>query len=146
MIEASVDFLRGPGGTSGLIAWSGLGFGGYSHAASLLADGRYLDARSTKMSGLWHFGPEVGKEALVPPGVHIRDPFWEPAIKRTRCTIPLTQIEYDDWEANLRAKIGTPYAGRDIWGFISGRKVEVNGMWDCSQLAINALQHIKKIK
>jgi hypothetical protein len=146
MPEACIDFLRGPGFISGAIAYYGYGSGGYSHAANLLADGRYLDARSTRMGGVWYYGPHEGTVEEVPSGVHIRDPHWEPATRRTRAILPLTQTEYDDWEANLRAKIGTPYAGLDIWGFISGRKVDVHGMWDCSQLSINALQHIKKIR
>jgi hypothetical protein len=145
MAEISVDFLLGPGCTSRAIAWDGLGFGGYSHSAGLLSSGRYLDARSEAMHGIWTVGPEARKLGVVPAGVHIRDPSWEKSIRRTRATLIVTQTEYDDWEANLRAKIGTPYARVDIIGFITGRKVEVNGMWDCSQLQINALQHIKRI-
>lgn len=133
MSEISVDFLLGPGPLSWLIAWDGLGFGGFSHAASVLADGRYLDARSDAMHG-------------VPAGVHIRMPGYERSIRRTRATIEVTQAEYDDWEANLRAKIGTPYSKRVIWGYISGRKEEVKGRWICSELAVNALQHIGKVR
>jgi hypothetical protein len=145
MAEIIVDFLRGPGILSALIAWDGIGSGGYSHVANLLADGRYLDARSTKMGGIWKRGPRQGVIDQVPAGVHIRDPEWEPSIKRLRATFKATQTEYDDWEANLRAKITTDYSGLAIWGFISGRNVNVHGHWMCSMLSINALQHVKKI-
>lgn len=129
MAEISVDFLLGPDLSSRFIAWYGQGYGGFSHCASVLADGRYLDARSDILDE-------------VPAGVHIRHPETEACIRRVRCTIVISQDRYNAWEANLRAKIGTPYAEIDIWGFITGRKVTVNGMWDCSQLAINGLQHI----
>jgi len=145
MAEIAVDFLLGPGCTSRAIAWSGLGFGGYSHCAGVLESQRYLDARVDAMRGVWTVGPEKGKPGVAPSGVHIRDPSWEKSVKRVRATLSATPAEYASWEANLRAKIGAPYAKVDIIGFITGRKVDVNGMWDCSQLQINALQHIKRI-
>jgi len=129
MAEVAVDFLLGPDWSSRIIAWYGTGYGGYSHAANVLADGRYLDARSDVIAG-------------VPSGVHIRHALSERSVKRTRASLTVTDQDYAAWEANLRAKIGDPYATIDIWGFITGREVTVNGVYDCSQLAVNALQHI----
>lgn len=132
MIEIAVDFLLGPDWSSRWIAWYGNGYGGYSHVASVLADGRYLDARSDVLGG-------------VPAGVHIRDPKTEKWIKKRRATFQVWPDEYADWEANLRAKIGTPYAKSDILGFMTGHNDHEAGQWMCSALAINALQHIKRV-
>jgi hypothetical protein len=57
----------------------------------------------------------------------------------------VTEDEYAAWEANLRAKITDGYGGDDIWDFILGRSGHVDGHWICSALAINAVQHIKKV-
>ena len=103
MAEISIDFLLGNGFASRAIAWFGFGSGGYSHCAGVLADGRYLDSRDDV----------VGH---VPAGVHIRNPKSEISLRRERWTLEVTQAEYDAWEANLRAKIGTPYAKIDIYG------------------------------
>jgi hypothetical protein len=143
MAEISLDFLAGVGVSSRLIEWFGLGHGGYSHVASVLADGRYLDARSNKMGGKWGVGPHIGTTEIVPAGVHIRDPSWEKSVRRMRATIEVTQTQYDDFEENLRAKITDHYASIDIIGFITGREVETKAEYDCSQLALNGMQHIK---
>jgi len=132
MAKISVDFLLGNGIASRAIAWFGFGADGFSHCAGVLADGRYLDARSDAIAG-------------IPAGVHIRDPDTERSHRRERWTLDVTPAEYAAWEANLRAKIGTPYSRSSIYGFITGRRVMVNGEWDCSALQINALQHIKRV-
>ncbi len=132
MTQIAIDFLRGPDLSSSLIAWFGQGTGGYSHVASVLKDGRYLDARS---DNLWK----------VPSGVHIRDPKSERWIRKRRATLEVTPAEYASWEANLRAKITDGYGRGDIQGFILGRDEHQAGHWICSALAINAVQHIKKI-
>lgn len=132
MAQIAVDFLLGADRSSRLISWWGQGPDGYSHAASVLADGRYLDARSDVLEG-------------VPAGVHIRLPETESWVKKRRATLDVTPTEYDDWEGNLRAKITDAYAKRDILSFIFNRDLHVNGTYDCSALAINAVQHIKKV-
>jgi hypothetical protein len=132
MSEIAIDFLLGPEWSSRLIAWWGEGYGGYSHCASVLKDGRYLDARNDVIAG-------------VPAGVHIRHPDTEKWIKKRRATLQVTQGEYDDWEANLRAKITDGYGHIDIVSFITGRNLHEDGHWICSALAINALQHIRVI-
>jgi hypothetical protein len=146
MAEIRVDLLQGSNLISRAIEWNGLGYGGYSHGANVLQDNRYLDARSESMGGEWHVGLKKGTTERVPAGVHIRDPFWESSIKRTRYTFEVSQATYDEWEGNSRAKIGTQYAKRAIWGFITGRKVTVNGEWICSMFFINELQHVKIIR
>ena len=132
MAEIAIDFLIGPDISSRLIAWFGIGAGGYSHCASVLADGRYLDSR-TDICG------------TVPAGVHIRHPADEAWVRKRRATLSVTQAEYDSWEANLRAKIGDAYAVSDILGFIIGRNKHQSAQWFCSAIAINAVQHIKKL-
>jgi hypothetical protein len=130
--EIAIDFLMGPDKSSALISWFGLGPGGYSHCASVLSDGRYLDARNDKLGS-------------VPPGVHIRSPTTERWVRKRRATLQVTQAEYDSWEANLRAKIGDQYGRSDIMEFLFDRGTHDPGHYICSALAINALQHIKKV-
>lgn len=132
MSEIAIDFLMGPGLSSRLISWFGQGPGGYSHAASVLKDGRYLDARNDEIAG-------------VPAGVHIRLPETEKWIYKRRATLQVTQAEYADWEANLRAKIDDAYGRSDILEFIFDRGAHEPGHYICSALAINAVQHIKKV-
>lgn len=132
MPEIAVDFILGSGLPSRLIAWYGCGYNGYSHCASVLNDGRYLDARSDVLGG-------------VPAGVHIRLPDTETWVKKRRATLQVTEQEYADWEANLRGKIGCPYDKGGIMGFILGKDDHGKGQWFCSALAINAVQHIKKV-
>jgi hypothetical protein len=133
MSDIAIDFLLGTDRSSRLIAWFGQGPNGWSHCASVLADGRYLDARVNVIGG-------------VPPGIHIRDPAIEAWTKKLRATLQVTQTEYDDWEGNLRAKIGDGYASFDIVGFFLDRMLHRPGTYDCSALVINALQHIKKVR
>ncbi len=132
MATISLQFVLGSALSSRLIAWYGNGYGGFSHVDGILSDGRLLGARSDS----------VGNQ---PPGVHIRPPDYEKWVKRTRVSFKVTKSVYNDWEANLRAKIGTPYDVTSIWGFITGRQQSTDGHWICSQLQINALQHVKMV-
>src|ERR1700679_808009 len=130
MAEIAVDFLLGSDWTSRLIAWFGLGAGGYSHCASVIVDAhggeRYLDARNDEIAG-------------VPPGVHIREIATEEWVKKRRASLTVTQAEYDDWEANLRAKITDGYAQSDILGYLLNKDLHRNGTYVCSALAVNAV-------
>jgi hypothetical protein len=130
MPSLAFDFILGPDWSSRFIAWYGNGYGGYSHCAPVLADGRYLDARSDVLDG-------------VPAGVHIRQPSSERWIKKRRASMIVPQSCYDEWEANLRARIGDGYGKVDIWGFITGHNDHQNGHWICSAHAINSVQHVK---
>jgi hypothetical protein len=132
MSQIRIDFLLGPDWQSRFIAWFGQGPNGYSHVACVLEDGRYLDARNDVLGG-------------VPSGIHIRSPVYEAWVKKRRCTLEVTPAEYQDWEGNLRAKINDPYARSDIGGFFLNRMLHKSGTYDCSALAINALQHIRKV-
>src|ERR1700691_2576532 len=132
MSEIAVDFLMGPEISSKLISWFGQGPGGYSHCASVLADGRYLDARNDVIAG-------------VPAGVHIRQPATEKWVRKRRLSLSVTAQEYADWEANLRAKIGDAYGRSDIMEFLFDRGTHEPGHYICSALVINAVQHIKKV-
>jgi hypothetical protein len=131
MSEIAVDFLWGTGWTSKLIGQFGFPQGP-SHCASVLSDGRYLDSRDTVLAG-------------VPAGVHIRVPSTEAFLKKQRASLAVTPQEYADWEANLRAKITTDYDRDAILGFLEGKSMHTAGQWICSALAVNAVQHIKKV-
>jgi hypothetical protein len=132
MAQIAIDFLMGPDASSKLISWFGVGPGGYSHCASVLADGRYLDARNDVIAG-------------VPAGVHIRDPQTEKWVRKRRAMLEVTQAEYNEWELNLRAKIGDAYGRSDIMEFIFDRGKHQPGHYICSALVINEIQHIKKM-
>jgi hypothetical protein len=129
MSVIAIDFLMGPDWESGAIAYFGQGPHGYSHCASVLADGRYLDARDDVLAG-------------VPSGIRIRDQASETWVRKRRASKVVSQGVYDDWEGNLKAKIGDAYATRDILGMIFDEMLHKPGTYDCSALAINALQHV----
>jgi hypothetical protein len=141
MSEIAVDFLLGPDWSSRLIARYGIQTGGWSHCASVLKDGRYLDARSDV---LHRVDKTCNVPDIVPAGVHIRDPKSEKWVRKQRATLQVTDAEYDDWEANLRAKITTAYGRSDIVNIILGRPGHVAGQWICSALMINAVQHVSR--
>ena len=132
MATIGLQFVLGSGVSSRLIAWYGNGYGGFSHVDGILSDGRLLGARSDSVGG-------------QPAGVHIRPPGYETWLKRTQVTFDATDQEYSDWEASLRAKIGTPYDTATILGFVTGNPDHDDGHWICSALQINALQHIKRV-
>jgi hypothetical protein len=142
MAEIAVDLLLGPDWTSRLIARYGANTGGYSHCANVLRDGRYLDARSDV---LHRVDKTCNVPDIVPAGVHIRDPKSEKWVRKRRATFEVTDAEYAEWEANLRAKITDSYGRSDIVNILLGRPGHHAGQWICSALAINAVQHIKKV-
>ena len=129
MSTIALEFRLGPDWESRAIARFGHGPGGWSHVANVLADGRFLDARSDTLAG-------------VKPGIHIRAPDSEAWVKRQRATLEVSAAVYDAWEANLRAKIGDVYALWDILGFFLDRMLHRPATYDCSALAVNALQHV----
>jgi hypothetical protein len=132
MATLTFDFLLGSEWSSRVIARFGKATGGWSHVAPVLADSRYCDARDDVLGG-------------VPAGVHIRLPKTEKAVKRERWAMEVSQDVYTEWEANLRARIGTPYGQGDILDFIVGRPGHVAGHWICSAHAVNSLQHVKLV-
>jgi hypothetical protein len=126
-----LDFLMGTDCSSWLIGlWGGSPHNRWSHCASVLEDGRYLDARNDRLGS-------------VPPGIHIREPQIEAWRYKRRITIPVMDATYAAWEANLRAKIGDYYALPDIEGTILQRMLHRVGTYDCSALLVNALQHVQ---
>jgi hypothetical protein len=132
MSEIAIEFLMGPDRSSRLISWFGQGPDGVSHSASLLKDGRYLDARNDVLNG-------------VPSGVHIRDPKTEKWIRKRRATLEVTDEEYQTWEDSLRLKIGDQYGRSDIMEFMFDRGKHQPGHYICSALAINAVQHVSRV-
>ena len=130
MNEIAIDFLMGPDWSSRLIGW--FGAGDWSHCASVLSDGRYLDARNDVIAG-------------VPAGVQIRKPETEKWVRKRRATLQVSLTEYQEWEANLRAKLTTDYDREAIVGYLEGESRHTAGRWICSALAINAVQHIHRV-
>ena len=124
----AVDFLAGTDLFSGLIEKFGFPRG-YSHCASVLKDGRYLDSRSNVLGD-------------VPVGVHIRDPQSEQWVRKRRASLVVPDDVYASWEANLRAHITADYDRYAILGFLEGKSIHTAGKWICSALAINGVQHI----
>jgi hypothetical protein len=127
--EIAIDFLAGTGFSSRLIEKYGGGPGYYSHCASVLADGRYLDARDNVIAG-------------VPAGVHIRLANTETWVRKQRASLQVSQADYDVWEAGGRAKITTQYDKKAILGFLEGKSIHTAGQWICSALAVNMVQHM----
>lgn len=143
--EIALDFLMGPDYSSQGISWFGLGPGGYSHCASVLKDGRYLDARNDRLpvgerADQQHLFPE----GFVPPGVHTRDPNTERWIRKRRARLAVTAADYTYWEEGLRAKIGDSYARSDIAGYLFDRGLHEPGHYVCSALLINQVQHLTR--
>jgi hypothetical protein len=129
--EIAIDFLAGTGFSSRLIEKYGGGPGYYSHCASRLADGRYIDARDNVIAG-------------VPAGVRYRRPDTETWLRKQTATLQVTPQEYQSWDDNLVAKITTQYDRSAILGFLEGKSMHTAGKWICSALAINAVQHISR--
>jgi hypothetical protein len=143
MPQIAADFLLGPDWESRLISWFGQGANGWSHVAPVLADGRYLDARSDVCVRV---NERCNVPYRVPAGVHIRDPQSEKWVKKCRVSLEVDQPTYDAWEENLRTRIGDGYGVSDIWAFITGRDRHKAAHWVCSAHWIDSLQHIKKVR
>jgi hypothetical protein len=138
--EIAVDFLAGTDIASRLIEW--FGAGEWSHCASVLSDGRYLDSRNdvlTRADPLCHVPDKV------PAGVHIRDPKSEKWIRKRRATLQVSLTEYQEWEANLRAHVTAKYDRKAILGFLEGESMHTAGRWICDALALNSVQHIHRV-
>jgi len=127
-----LQFVLGRGLASGLIAYWGCGYNGYSHVDSALKDGTLIGARSDNPGGHGQ-------------GVRRRPAKYEKWRRVYRIAIPCTDQQYADWEAFLISQIGDSYDSRDILGLIIGKKLSTNGHWICSRLAYNALQVANKL-
>ena len=133
MTEIAVDFRLGPDLSSRIVSFWGEGYGGYSHSASLLASGIYLDSRSDVVAG-------------VPPGVQLRHPDSEPWIRRRRATLAVSTEDYWKWEGRLRSHLNDAYDPASIWAFITGRNTPgTKGHWICSALVLDGLQALDLI-
>jgi hypothetical protein len=134
MKDIRLDWLLGPGVSSWTISrWGGTPHLHWSHCASMLEDGRYIDARDDVLDG-------------VPAGIQYRGPKIEAWVARRRVVIPVEDQVYDDWEGNLRAKVTDGYAVPDIEGTIVDRMLHKVATYDCSALLINELQHVKLLR
>ena len=124
-----LQFVRGTGLSSKLIAWWGNGYGGYSHVDGVLSTGELAGARSDAVGG-------------QPPGFRVRPAFYEHWDKRTVVTLTVSDQQAKDWERFLRAQIGDPYDESDILGLIIGQPISSAGHWICSAAQNHALRTI----
>ena len=124
MSELAVDFLANDSWTSRLIE----GFGyprGWSHVASRLESGLYIDSR-------------------LDGGVKVRDPANETWARKRTATLQVTPVEYCIWRDNLSSKLGMAYDKSAIEAFMEGRSKHTAATYICSALAVNAIQHLSR--
>lgn len=134
----TLQFVRGSGLSSQLIAWWGNGYNGFSHVDAVLSTGELLGARSDVIKPL-----DGG--AAIPAGVQIRPPFYEKWDKRVVIEIPSAPSETSLWEQYLRKQVNDGYDESDILGLILGTPMSTSGHWICSALQTNAMQYVKKL-
>lgn len=139
MAKIQAFFQLGTDWQSRAIARYGANTGGWSHCGFILQDGRILDARSDSLKRV---NKQCNVPDVVPAGVHIRDPLSEKWVRRLVATLDVTQAEYDEFEANARAKVTASYGRADIVNILLGRPGHVAGEWICSALLINEIQHL----
>lgn len=120
-----LQFVMGPGISSSLIAW--FSAGNFSHVDVVMSDGKLLGARSDEIGG-------------APPGVQIRDPFYEHWAKRVVMSIPSRAEQEFQFRNFLLQQIGKPYDKTAILGFATGRDWRAEDSWFCSELAAAALE------
>jgi hypothetical protein len=130
----NLQFVRGKGFSSKLIAWWGNGYDGLSHVDAILSTGECLGARSDIIKPIGG-GPEI------PAGVQIRPPFYEKWDKRVVVSIPSTPAQANAWDWYLRKQINDGYDTSDIIGLIIGKPIMQSGHWICSALQTDALQY-----
>jgi hypothetical protein len=132
----NLQFVRGKGLSSKLIAWWGNGYDGFSHVDAILSTGECLGARSDVIQPIGG-GPEI------PAGVQIRPAFYEKWDRRVVVSIPSSVSQASAWDRYLRSQINDGYDESDILGLIIGKPISTEGHWICSALQTNALQFIQ---
>src|SRR5271170_1819481 len=120
-----LQFVLGRGISSQAIAWFSAGH--FSHVDAILKDGTLLGARSDQIGS-------------IPPGVQIREPFYEPWKERCVMSIPATAQKQTAFTEFLYDQLGKPYDSTAIWGFASGRDWRADDSWFCSELMTAALE------
>jgi len=131
-VSIQLQFVKGSGVGSRLIAWWAMGYAGFSHVDAVLPDGSLLGARSDAIGG-------------KPPGVQIRPAGYEAWSRRCVVTISSDQQQAARWETFLRSQIDSGYDKADILGLILGIPLASPGHWICSALQFRALQVIGKV-
>lgn len=125
----TLQFVRGAGISSDLIAWWGNGYNGFSHVDAVLRNGRLFGARSDAIGGR-------------PAGVWDRPQGYDISWTRiNRVHIPCSEAMETKWEHLLLLDKAKPYDVRGILRFLVGAKPKYDGMWFCS-----ALQESKLLK
>jgi hypothetical protein len=126
-MHVTLQFVRGRGLASRLIAW----FGGgprFSHVDVVLPDGTLLGSRSDRVAG-------------VPSGVQIRPASYTTGEAALQVQLPCTPSHAKAFYEFLHAQLGKPYDHMSILGFIVGRNWREDDTWFCSELASAALEH-----
>ncbi len=131
-MELAVDLLLGSGWQSRLIAWYGNGYGGFSHAASVIDSDHYIDSHANAFGG-------------ADAGVQVRAISTEKCIKRERLAKTVSITQFNEWVAALRSNLGAPYGSSDILSFITGRQEHSQGHWICSADALRALRKVGEV-
>jgi hypothetical protein len=133
------DLVLGRAWSSRAIAWYGCGYGGLSHAAPMLRDGSYIDARNDKMTL---------KGQVIPAGVRRRPAgYLDNSIKHLRLSKRCSLTEYQTWENWLVSQIGDSYDQASILAFILGVSLTAgDGHWICSAMAGGSLVALNWIK
>jgi hypothetical protein len=131
-MELAVDLLLGAGLLSRGIAWWGNGYGGFSHAASVINAETYIDSHVNTIAG-------------VPPGVQRRAISSEKCIKRERLSKEVSRAIFDDWIKALESNLKAPYGTRDIFAFITGQQEHTQGQWICSADVLRALRIVGEV-
>jgi len=121
-----LQFVRGGGFSSSLIAW--FSAGAFSHVDCVLPDGRLLGARSDACGG-------------QPPGVRIRPAGYEAWKQRVVMSMaPKDSASEMKFYSFLNDQLGKPYDRIAIIGFATGRDWRDPQEWFCSELAAAALE------
>ena len=129
-----VMFTAGNGWTSRPIEW--FGGGGWSHAASVLADGSIIDARSDVVTY---------KGQRFKPGVQLRPAHYLDSEPRwIEVEIPCTREHARKRDELLHSQLKKPYDFPGIWDFVDGSYRDRNwrdeSAWFCSELETWALE------
>lgn len=129
MSIVGLQFVRGAGWSSSLIAW--FGAARFSHVDIVLDNGQLLGARWDKTPG------------DTPSGVRIRPPNYESWADRLRINIPCSVEQHEAFYDYAIRQVGKPYDASAIFAFAWGRDWHDDRAWYCSELAAACLEQAK---
>lgn len=133
MSQITLQFVLGSDLASGLIAWWGQGYGGWSHVDYVLEDGSLLGARDDEIGG-------------KPPGVQVRPPGYAKWKRTLRLSLQTADYIAAGHKAFMLAQVGLPYDRGDIMGLILGRPIMSDGHWICSACQYAGLETVNLVR